>query len=247
MFADLALVRRIEMGEAMNAAECGEYIEIGGGYAAFAGVNSPLTHAIGLGLHGPVSPNDFDRMEDFYRARGSSVNLDLSPQADWSMFELMAARGYRIVECNNVLAGPVIGGRDARVQITEEIEPWARTVSLGFFSLTGFSEPELEVCRRLLRIENSTAWLARVDGVPAAGAAMSMRGKLALLFADSTVEKYRGAGLHLALIRARLQHAAQHGCDLATASTAPGSTSQHNYERAGFRVLYTKLNMASPI
>ncbi len=65
----------------------------------------------------------------------------------------------------------------------------------------------------------------------------------ALLFADSTLEKYRGRGLHLALIRARLQHAAELGCDLATASTAPGSTSQRNYERAGFRVIYTKLNM----
>ena len=72
---------------------------------------------------------------------------------------------------------------------------------------------------------------------------MNTRGKLALLFADSTLEKYRGHGLHLALIRARLKQAADMGCDLATASTAPGSTSQHNYERAGFRVVYTKLNM----
>ena len=132
---------------------------------------------------------------------------------------------------------------DARVEATVEVERWARTVSQGFFAATGFGEPELDVCRRLLRIENSTAWLAHVDGVPAAGAAMSTRDKLALLFADSTIDKYRGAGLHLALIRARLQHAAEQGCDLATASTAPGSTSQHNYERAGFRVAYTKLNM----
>jgi hypothetical protein len=247
MFADLALVRRIEMGEAMNAAECGDFIEVGGGYAAFAGVNSPLTHAIGLGLNGAVSAAEFDRMEAFYTARGSPINLDLYPQADWSMFEFMAARGYRIVECNNVLAGPVIGGPDARVQTTGDADTWARTVAQGFFAQTGFSEPELAVCRRLLRIENSSAWLAKVDGVPAAGAAMSMRGKLALLFADSTLEKYRGCGLHLALIRARLQHAAEQGCDLATASTAPGSTSQHNYARAGFRVLYTKLNMAAPI
>ena len=159
------------------------------------------------------------------------------------MFEFVNARGYRIVECNNVLAGPVIGAPDARVHITEDADTWSRTVAQGFFSLTGFSEPELEVCRRLLNIEHATAWLAQVDGVPAAGAGLNTRNKLALLFADSTLEKYRGRGLHLALIRARLQHAAELGCDLATASTAPGSTSQRNYERAGFRVIYTKLNM----
>ena len=40
---------------------------------------------------------------------------------------------------------------------------------------------------------------------------MNTRGKLALLFADSTLQKYRGHGLHLALIRARLKQAARHG------------------------------------
>jgi GNAT superfamily N-acetyltransferase len=243
VFADLALARRIELGEATNAAQCGESIEVGGGYAAFAGVNSPLTHAIGLGLHGPVSAMEFDRMEAFYQARGSPVNLDLYPHADWSMFDFMTARGYHIVECNNVLAGPVIGTPDARVHITDDVDTWSKTVAQGFFSRTGFSEPELDVCRRLLKIEHATAWLAQVDGVPAAGAALNTRGKLALLFADSTLEKYRGHGLHVASIRARLQHAAEQGCDLATASTAAGSTSQRNYERAGFRVIYTKLNM----
>lgn len=243
MFADLTLARRIEAAEALNAAGCGEAIEIAGGYASFAGVGSPLTHAIGVGLNGPVTAAEFDRMEEFYRSRESAVNLDLYPQADWSMFELVAARGYRIVECNNVLAGPVAGSPDARVRIADDIETWTRAVIEGFFPRTEFTEPELDVCRRLLRLETATPWLAMVDGHPAAGAAMNTRGKLALLFADSTVEKYRGQGLHLALIHARLKHAADQGCDLATASTAPGSTSQHNYERAGFRVLYTKLNM----
>ena len=243
MFSDLALARRIEAAEAMNAAGCGESIEIAGGYASFAGVGSPLTHAIGLGLNGLVAAADFDRMEQFYKSHGSPVNLDLYPHADWSMFELIAARGYRIVECNNVLVGPVAGSPDARVHKTDDVELWSRAVVQGFFSRTEFSEPELDVCRRLLKLENATAWLARVDGNPAAGGAMNTRGKLALLFADSTLEQYRGHGLHLALIRARLKHAADIGCDLATASTAPGSSSQHNYERAGFRVVYTKLNM----
>ena len=64
---------------------------------------------------------------------------------------------------------------------------------------------------------------------------------LATLYADGTRETARGRGLQSALIRGRIAIAAERGCDLATASTLPGSQSQRNYERAGFRVAYTKI------
>jgi GNAT superfamily N-acetyltransferase len=245
MFSDTALAQRIEWGEALNAAGSGESIAICGGYANFAGVGSPVTHAIGLGMNGPVTAAEFDRMEEFYRSRGCAVNLDLCPHADWTLFELVAQRGYRIVECNNSLAGPVVGGSDARVRMAEpkEEDAWNRTLIKGFFPASEITPAELDIGSRMFRLEGATAWMGIVDGQPVSAAAMNTRGKLALLFADSTLEKFRGQGLHLALIRARLHLAAKLGCDLATASTAPGSGSQRNYERAGFRVVYTKLNM----
>jgi hypothetical protein len=245
MFNDGALARRIEEGEALNAAGSGESIAVCGGYANFAGVGSPVTHAIGLGMNGPVSAAEFDRMEEFYRLRGCAVNLDLCPHADWSLIELLGARGYRIVECNNVLAGPVVGGPDARVRMAEpgEEDLWNRTLIKGFFPTSEVTAAELDVGSRMFHLEGATAWMGMADGKPAAVGTMNARGKLALLFADSTLQNFRGRGLHLALIRARLAHAAHMGCDLATASTAPGSGSQRNYERAGLRVVYTKLNM----
>ncbi|MGH9558618.1 MAG: hypothetical protein ACRD30_05210 [Bryobacteraceae bacterium] len=243
MFAGSVLARRIEMAEALNAAACGEAIQAGGGYAAFSGVASPLTHAIGLGMSGLVTTAEFDRMEEYYRSRGAGVSLDFCPHADFSLLDLIASRSYRLVECNNVLAGPAVGSADGRVRLAGpgERELWIRTMLEGFFGRTALTEPELEVGRRLLELENATAWLASVDGCPAAAGAMNVRNGLALLFADSTIERFRGRGLHLALIRARLHHAVSSRCDLATASTAPGSISQRNYERAGLRVVYTKL------
>ncbi len=245
MFSDTALARRIERGESLNAAGCGESIAVAGGFAAFSGVGSPLTRAVGLGLNGPVSAADFDCLESFYRSRGAGVNLDFCPLADPTMLKLLGDRSYRIVECNNALAGPAAGSPDARVRTIHpgEEELWTRVMLEGFFERAEFSAVELDTGRRLLRLEGASAWLALVDGAPAAAAAMNTRGKLALLFADSTVRRFRNRGLHLALIRARLAHAARLGCDLATASTAPGSASQRNYERAGLRVVYTKLNM----
>ncbi len=72
---------------------------------------------------------------------------------------------------------------------------------------------------------------------------MSLRDGLAVLFADSTVTSVRRQGLQRELIAARVNEALARGCDLAMASTAPGSTSQRNYERMGFRVVYTKVTL----
>ncbi len=250
MFLDHALARRVEAAESLNAAHCGEALAIAGGYAAFAGVGSALTHAIGLGMNGPVTPAEFDEMEEFYRSRGAWVNLDFCPHADPSLMDLLGKRGYRVVECTNVLAGPVAGSPDARVRRVEpqEEDLWCRVMLQGFLR-PELTAGELEMARRLFQLappaagDHGAAWFGVVNETAVAAAAMNVRDKLALLFADSTLEQYRGQGLHLALIRARLAHAAALGCDLATASTLPGSISQRNYERAGFRVLYTKLNM----
>src|SRR6266404_797415 len=245
MFLDTALARRIEAAEALNAAQCGEALPVAGGYAAFAGVGSALTHAIGLGMNGPVTAAEFNEMEEFFRSRGAWVNLDFCPHADPSLMDLLGKRGYRVVECSNVLAGPVAGSPDARVRPAqpEEADLWCRIMLEGFFLRKDLTVDEMEMAHRLFRQDGGAGWFGTVGGVPVAAAAMNIRDNLALLYAASTTEKARGQGLHLALIRWRLARAATLGCDLATASTLPGSISQRNYERAGFRVVYTKLNM----
>jgi hypothetical protein len=43
-----------------------------------------------------------------------------------------------------------------------------------------------------------------------------------------------------ALLLVRLAVAAENGCDLAMVATQPGSGSQRNVERLGFRVVYTR-------
>jgi hypothetical protein len=80
-------------------------------------------------------------------------------------------------------------------------------------------------------------------GEPAGAAAAAMYSGLATLFADSTIARFRGGGLHAELIAARLNEALAQGCELATASTLPGSGSQRNYERLGFEVVYTRITM----
>jgi len=78
---DLALAREIELAEGEAAVACAKMRKalqaesdsaveaIAGGYAVYCGANSPVTQAVGLGLNGPVSKEEFDRLEEFYFSR----------------------------------------------------------------------------------------------------------------------------------------------------------------------------------
>ncbi len=57
----------------------------------------------------------------------------------------------------------------------------------------------------------------------------------------ATLPEFRGLGIQRAFLQERLRLAQQAGCDLAVTLTLPGTTSQRNAERAGFRTAYTKV------
>lgn len=65
----------------------------------------------------------------------------------------------------------------------------------------------------------------------------------ASLLKASTRLTFRGRGVQTALLHHRLALAAAAGCDLATVQTQPGSASQRNVERQGFRLAYTKATL----
>ncbi len=262
LFASFGLAARIEHADALNAVEsaqahgrlrpeCGaDMLVIGAGFAAFAGPGSPMTHAIGLGMSAQFEDGQIDAVEQFYRERGCpSVNIDLCPLAHAGLCEGLGRRGYRIVEYNNVLVRRVAGydrwPADGRVRrcCAEDIGVWAGTVMGGFFEKSEPSVEEVDLGSTLFGMEGAAAFIAHVNGAPAAGAGMSIRSGLAFLFGDSTLIPHRGRGLQRALIEARMAHAVALGCDLAAATTLPGTVSQRNYERCGFQVLYTKMNM----
>ncbi len=262
IFATFPLAARIERADAMNAVQAveshgrlhpdsGAAVQpAGGGMATFASPGSPMTHAIGLGMSGPVAETEIEAVEEFYRGHGCpAVNIDLCPLADVSLCEALGRRGYRIVEYNNVLARRVekydTWPRDSRVRQAGagEMDLWACTVMGGFFEKDEPTPAEADIGAVLFDMQGAAAFIAGVAECPAAGAGMSIREGLACLFGDSTLTAFRGLGLHRSLIEARLAHAVAAGCDLAVAMTLPGTVSQRNYERAGFQVLYTKMNM----
>jgi hypothetical protein len=253
--ADTALARRIESAEAGNARGCtaihpqAAAIEIAGGCAVFAGAESPLSHAVGLGLDGPVTGRDVAALESFFQSRGARPSIDLCPLADASLIDLLGARGYRITEFNNVLVKRLAGTQivltpRVRRALADETDLWSHTVGHGFFDHTELTTEEMDVGRAICAMSGALCYLAAAGaGELAGGAALAIHSGLATLFADSTIAHHRRRGLHAELISARLNEAHAQSCDLATASTLPGSASQRNYERLGFEVVYTKMTL----
>jgi GNAT superfamily N-acetyltransferase len=263
LFADLALARRLETTDALAGVEfarawarlhsyTGEvFIPVAGGHASFAGIDSPVTQAFGLGLNGPVTETAMTEMEEFYRGRGAAVNIETCPLADPSLLKLLNQRGYRPIEYSNVFVRELTGGEfnaasDAagvvrvRRPALDEAESYALLVAKSFFENAETSPEFLDVMISPFHADKAFFFIAEVEGVPAGGGMTSIHQGVASLGGAGTLPVFRNRGVQKALLLARLALAAESGCDLAMVATMPGSVSQRNVERQGFRVVYTR-------
>jgi Acetyltransferase (GNAT) family len=259
---NLELARRVELAEAQAAVECAEALErfrpgsgaavrrVAGGFAVYCGKNSPITQAVGMGLDGPVSAEEFDRLEEFYRSREEAARVETCPLADPSFIEQFAQRGYRVTEFSNVMAR-LVSAEETCPKLPEgvtiekagkdQIDTWVQTVSQGFAEPFPVSQEILEVMKMFALAPKTECYLARVDGKIAGGGTLTLHDGVAGLFGASTLPVARKRGVQTALLQRRLTRASEAGSDLAVSLAQPGSVSQRNIVRQGFRVLYTRV------
>ena len=260
-FADLDLARRLERTEARSNAgfiearakafpDVGaEWIEVAGTYAMFDGPGSPVTQTFGLGMSEPLAPEHFERLEQFFFERGANVLHEVCPLADPSTFGLLAERGYRPIEFSNVLYQPITADlrldapRNERIQVRligdGEVDLWAETMFEGWSEFTEVADFLRDLGQVQAR-SKSLSFLAELNGKAIAGGVLSITGDVALLAGASTIPSARRRGAQLALLEERLRYGAKQGCTVAMMVTEPGSGSQRNAERHGFRIAYTR-------
>lgn len=259
--SDLALSRRLERAEgSANRAFVGArarhdpalgatWREIAGAYALFDGVGSPCTQSFGLGLFAQPTHESLEEVERFFGERGAETFHEVSPLADAALLALLPERGFSPVELTSVMCRPLAvdepapdaKGPSVRTIGQEEAELWARTSARGWAESPELEEFMMQFGRVNAGSEGTTCFLAELGGEPVAAAALGMHGGVAMLAGASTIPRWRGRGAQAALLRARLRHAQEHGCDLAMMGALPGSASQRNAERQGFRIVYTRI------
>jgi GNAT superfamily N-acetyltransferase len=224
-----------------------QWIEVAGAYAMFDGPTSPCTQTFGLGLFQLPSAADMERVEAFFRDRGAPVFHEVSPLADPALLELLNGRGYRPVELTSVMFLPLadrqlrppVANITVRIAAEDERDLWARTATEGWRGDAGFDLGDL--MQVVAAREQGLDFLAELDGHPIAAGSLAIHEGVALLAGASTIPEWRSRGAQRALLESRLDHAAHTGCDLAMLCAAPGSSSQRNAERQGFRIAYTRI------
>ena len=260
---DLGLAQRLERAEATaNAAFVearagvspslgAEWRDVSGTYAMFDGVGSPLTQTFGLGLFSPPTAPQLDEIEAFFRDRGADVFHEVSPLADPAILPVLGERGYHPVELSSVMHMRLTRDRPAttapaselrvRVIDAEEGPAWAETAARGWGETPELSAFVRELGSISARTKGTVCFVADWNGQAIAAAALGVHGGVALLAGASTDPAFRGRGAQAALLDARLRHATSVGCDIAMMVAAPGSASQRNGERQGFRIAYTRI------
>ena len=267
-FSDLALSRRLERAEGYACAQYAEarrrlfpdsgaeWIEIAATYAVFDGIDSPITQSFGLGIFEDLLPAPLDIIEKFFLDRGAPVFHEVSPFAGVAALNLLCTRGYRPIELSNVLYRPVEptpsehhSAISVRVIGSEETQLWTDV------SARGWAHEHPELLDFLLQLgavssarEQTLCFLAELDGKPGAAGVLCLHQGVALFGGSATVPELRRRGLQTALLHERMRYAFVHGCDLAMMVAQPGSDSQRNAERKGFRIAYTrtKWQLSSP-
>ncbi len=261
-FVDKALARRFEACEEMpqvlyarmfqtarpemKAAE----EEICGGHMIFAGLGSPIGRATGAGLDRPLTAQDLDRIEAFYRQRGAPPQVDVCPMHGPEVFEMLKERGYAIAELNNVLYrklevdetfSPPPEGCEIRRSLPAEAEAAGAIVEGAFFP-DGAPEAFRGLIAPFYQMDGALAFAATVEGkLVACGTGLVIpEHRVFALCGAGTLAAFRSRGLQTALLRARMAAAVAAGCEYAVVVTQGGTTSQRNAERLGFRVAYSK-------
>ncbi len=258
-FADIDLARRLERTEVRGNVDFvdarahafpdvgAQWIEVAGASAMFDGVGSPVTQTFGLGVFQPIEANELDRIEEFFQSKGADVFHEVCPLADNSVFELFNERGYRPVEFSNVLYRPITadmrlhepGAITVRPIEQTETDLWAETAFEGWSEFTEVADFMRDM-GRVMAVSKTLSFLAELNGKPIAAGALTIAGDVALLAGASTIPAARRQGAQLALLEGRLRYAAEQGCTVGMMVALPGSGSQRNAERHGFRIAYTR-------
>lgn len=264
IYSDKALSQKLERTEARANADFVEtrarldpgsraaWIEVGGAYAMFDGLESPLTQTFGLGVFEESTMEHLDELEDFFRERGAPVFHEVSPMADMSMLSLLGERGYKPIELTSVMYRPLSNGYISEAiansavstrRIDEsEADRWAEIAARGWATEhESLGEFMLAFGKIAARTHGGNPFLAEIDGEPVAAAGFAIYDDVCILAGATTVPEARNRGAQNALLAARLRYAQERGCSLAMMCALPGSQSQKNAQKNGFAVAYTRI------
>jgi len=200
-----------------------------------------------------LGDEDSDKLEEiieFYAARDRSFQIDLNPAScTVKLFGKLAELGFRQNGFHSVLYGlprkdkPILQPNImiSEVVTEEEFDHYAEIHCLGSgMSLTD----KHHFVNNNIGLLNRKGWkiyLGYLNGIPAGVGVMHINDDgIASCALAATAPSFRNQGLQTALISRRLYEAHLAGCEVVVAQASFGSISQHNMERSGLQMAWTR-------
>jgi GNAT superfamily N-acetyltransferase len=192
---------------------------------------------------------DADRAEQvsaFYRGLGLRGWTEVAPVAGVeALLERLTKAGWTQVGFWGSFQGPAVApAAPAGVEVVEagaeDMADFARIHLDGHEVPPDGRGPAEAAVRAWFGRPGWRLYQARIDGVAAATAALTIEDGLGYLANASTLPAMRGRGCQSALLARRIADAAAVGCDTVASLAEFGSGSQRNLERAGLRVAFTQ-------
>jgi GNAT superfamily N-acetyltransferase len=264
-----ALAHRLEIAETLIEADAASswyeaHPDAGGGVVARGALRvvhgappDDVTRVWGIGLGEEPEAEALDEaIEEARRRDHRKVTVEWNPYAHEGLFDVFERRGLVVQEFTNTYV------RDARIEPAvprralaprlriERIDPAdPASVEAGARAwATGIMRRDppgwlLQVGRLAMAQARRACFGAIDEGRIVGVGTVALWDGVAFLGMSSTLASHRAMGVQSHLLHARLEHARDHGADLATMGSDPGTVSQRNIERAGFACVYTKLIM----
>jgi GNAT superfamily N-acetyltransferase len=232
----------------------GKILEINGGAACFSGFNSFLSQVVGWGFSTQTSnfKKEIAVIEGFYKNLDHTrVDIELCPYVGNTLVTHLSQNGYKISELNNVSLLDLTLFQKKIVDLDGfiikpvpliDLDTWAKRVALGF----GYPKAQDQFLY-YAQAKGVTAFAAYDPGSIIAGAAIAEYGDVCDLGVTSTLPLYRGKGLQKELILARLHYAKSQNRLFATVTTEPGTISDLNVQKIGFRCAYTRIKLTKDL
>lgn len=221
------------------------FLDVGDSYALFTGQESVITQA-----GGTLTSEHIKEIAEFYRGHNSPWEVIVTPFSHPEALSNLQNLGAKFNGWEGTLYRqlPYTPEAPSEIKVEEitedQLELWNDIATQGFFGPN--PPPSIQELGVIMsRTENTRRYIAYVDGTPGASASLRIEEGSAFLGGAATLPEHRNRGLQNALIARRLADSNNHA-DLAIIGAQPGSTSQRNAERHGFRIAYTQISLAVP-
>ena len=213
--------------------------------------NGFLNRALGFGTMSDATDAVLDRLERRFAAAGRSprIAVAMGPTPRPAL-RLLERRGYQPDEgteehiyCYDrarLPAAPAVDGLTVERVGPEHAAAYAK-VAFASFSERGpwFRSIVEGLVRQRAHGRSLTAYLGRIDGMPAATGMLFDVRPVAGLGNGSVVREFRGRGIQTAMIAHRMRAGSERGLRIFFGQTR-NPASAHNLEDLGWRLLYTE-------